>query len=45
MCTLILFYKLFGDAPIVALHNRYAKGETLEYPPRVTRDRYKVMVP
>jgi phosphopantothenoylcysteine decarboxylase/phosphopantothenate--cysteine ligase len=45
MCTLILFYKLFGDAPIVALHNRYAKGETLEYPPRVTRDEYKVYGP
>ncbi len=45
MCTLILFYKVFRDAPIVALHNRYAKGKTLEYPPRVTRDKYKVYAP
>jgi len=45
MCTLILFYKLFGDAPIVSLHNRYAKGDAQEYPPRVTRDRYKVYGP
>jgi len=45
MCTLILFYKIFGDAPIVALHNRYAKGDALEYPPRVTRDRYRVYGP
>ncbi|MEM2935614.1 MAG: bifunctional phosphopantothenoylcysteine decarboxylase/phosphopantothenate--cysteine ligase CoaBC [Candidatus Bathyarchaeia archaeon] len=40
-----MFYKLFGDAPIVALHNRYARGDALEYPPRVTRDRYKVYGP
>lgn len=45
MCTLILFYKLFGDAPIVALHNRYAKRATLEYPPRVAKDRYKIYGP
>ena len=41
----MVFYKLFKGAPIVALHNRYAKEWTVEYPPRVTKARYRVYSP
>lgn len=45
MCTLIIFYKMFHEYPVVALHNRYEKKGTLEYPPTITEGRFRVFCP
>lgn len=36
MCTLILFYKLVDNFPVVVLHNRYIESVSIEKPPRKT---------
>lgn len=46
MCTLTVLYKLLESHPIIALHNRYMKGDVFEYPPRVLKEfRFKVYCP
>lgn len=45
MCTLIIFYKMFRNYPVVALHNRYEKRGTLEHPPTVMEGIFRVFCP
>jgi phosphopantothenoylcysteine decarboxylase/phosphopantothenate--cysteine ligase len=45
MCTLVFLYKVVKDAPIVAMHNRYERAGTLEYPPRKTASSQKIYAP
>ena len=45
MCTLIIFYNMFRDYPVVALHNRYEKRGTLERPPKIVEGRFRVFCP
>ncbi|RLF20027.1 MAG: bifunctional phosphopantothenoylcysteine decarboxylase/phosphopantothenate--cysteine ligase CoaBC [Thermoprotei archaeon] len=45
MCTLIILYKVLEDYPIIALHNRYAQKESVEYPPQRLVMKYTVFCP
>lgn len=45
MCTLIILFKLIRGYPIVALHARYVRRGTKEYPPEVIRGEHRIFAP
>ncbi len=45
MCTLIILFKLIRGYPIVALHARYVRRGSVEYPPRVIRGERLIFAP
>lgn len=45
MCTLIILFQLIRGYPIVALHSRYVRSGTIEYPPQATRGERVVFSP
>ena len=42
MCTLIILFKLIRGYPIVALHARYVRRGSMEYPPRVIQGEHLI---
>ncbi len=45
MCTLVLLYRVIDGFQIVAMHNRYERSDTLEYPPRRIKGAREIYAP